>query len=478
MNTRNQKRTTRRVHKILSCVAVFTLIFNFTGCSRKTPREALEEAYEKTFVTGSPAEHLLGLAELNSRLDANNAHSSGLSLTLQELSGEGLEEFAGVLSGLGFSIDTASDLLNRKSSGIMNITYGGTTCLSLSGQINGSNLYLTIPQLLDGSLSVHFSTLNEDLASDSLMAQLFTEAGITLPEDFSMDNLFGASAATDALAQFGTLLSACEDFEDALLVEKADKKSVSLPSEVSAKNIYNVTIPADAYVNVMNATMESVSDYSNALLEVVGETAVANADMEEFRASVDRLAALVGDIVLTVAVTKDGYIRYVESVVESETETFTLTAAFTGDKNPLNNTAVTFVADIDGELFKLTCEQTFDTDTSALAFSADFDYENETLLRISGEGEFTDMEKGEKYTFDMNYLELDLAGMFSASLAGSYYVDTTQCDISEPSGTEYNLFTMSEQDFSDLLVKMITKIRKNPLLSGLLNYIAPGYSYH
>ena len=474
MNNKNTKKITRKIYCFLSILAVLTLLFSCMGCSKKTPREALEEAYEKTFTKGTPTETLLGLTELTSRTKGNNSFSSGLSLSLQELSGEAVGEYAGILSGLGVNIDTASDLGNKKSAGTMDITYGGTTYLTLGGQLNDSKLFLTVPQLLAGSLSIDFSTLKEDLASDSMLAQLFSEAGLTLPENFSPDSLT-SFITPDFLTNLTKFTAAYEALDQAIIVEKADKKSVALPSDVSAKNVYNVTIPKDAYVELINAAVQSLTDYSASLLEAMGETGTEELDLAEFEASVNKLADSVGDIVFTVAVTKDGYISYAESKITSEANTFTLTGTFSGKKHPLHDTEVVFEADVDDETVSISYENSFDTSSNEITFSTGIELNGMTMFTCSGEGTFTDVEKGKKYTLDFNYLEFEAANVLSVSLAGSYYVDTTKCNIPSPTGTEYHLFRMNQEDFTSLALEVITNLQKDPLLSGLLKNLDLGF---
>ena len=176
-------KTSRKLHKFMACLALFSMLFCLSGCGKKTPREALEEAYQKTFFTGSKLENLLGLTDIHTKLSENKAYSTGLSLKIQELSGADLGSYAGFLSGLGITMDSASDLLNRKSAATVDITYGGTTYLTLGGQIQGSKIHITSPQLLNGSLMVNLSTLKTDLASDSMIARALRDAGVALPEE-------------------------------------------------------------------------------------------------------------------------------------------------------------------------------------------------------------------------------------------------------------------------------------------------------
>ncbi len=470
----------------ITMLAVLTLIFcsagcgGCAGCSKKTAREALEDAYTKTFVKNHPVESLVGLKELTSKQQENQAYSSGLSLTLQELSGEDLEEYS-AFSGLGFSMNTASDLANRKASGSFDVNYGGSTYITLGGQMQGSKFYLTVPQLLDGSITLDLSTLKEDLASDSLFAKSFRESGLTLPEDFSAD-MFDSLGALSSLEGLGKITSALDDFSKDLLVEVADKEAVTLPDEIEANSLYTVTITKDSYKSLAKTTLEAIldnmQDSANAVVEALGESAtdvdMSEIDMTEINASLDELAEAVGDVVLTVAVNKDGYITYATSEVATETETFTLTAKFLGEKNPVTESLITFDATVDGETLTFSYQDSFDTETNGLSLTAGFTADGETLLSVACEGSLSDIEKGKKYTLDMDYLEFKLADALSVSLAGSYYIDTTKCDITAPTGTEYGLLTMTENDLTALVLEVLANIQKDPLLSELMNYIDLG----
>lgn len=471
----------RKTGLFFSLLMAFALFFSFAGCSKEPPRKTLDKAFDKTFTVENPTKRLLGTQQLQEAMSEENGYSNGFSLKLQELSGEGLESYSGLLSGLGISVDRASDIKNKKSAGTLGITYGGATYLSISGQLDNSKLYLTVPQLLDGSLSVDFATLEEDLASDSMMAQLFALSGLTLPEGFSSDitdSLFTPHSLTLPVEY----ITALEELKQAVVVEKAKKNAFSLPSEISAKNVYTMTIPQDAYAKVLVAGVDYIESYSASLLksfdELTKETSSSDelyASMEELRNNLERLSDIVGDIVLTVAVNKDGYVTYIGSEVVTETENITFTACFTGKKNPLEDTFLTFQYAYDDKLLLLTYEENFDVEKQTSAFSFGLEIDKETLLALSGEIEYTDVEKGKGYMLDINYLELTLANELTCSFSGSYYLDTTRCEIPSPSGTEYELFAMNETEFSALALSVITKIQNNPLLSALLNYIDLGF---
>lgn len=472
------KNKTNMKRYFITMLALFTLIFcsaGCGGCSKKNPKEVLEAAYNKTFIDNNPLETIVGFSDINEAQNEKKAHSTGLSLTLQDLSGEGFDDLS-AFSGLGFTMDSASDLANRKSSGSISVNYGGSTYITLGGQIQGSKIFLTVPQLLDGSISLDLSTMKEDLESDSLLATAFRESGLDLSKEFSAD-MFESLGSLSALEDLGDLTSAMDDFTESILVKEADK-SVTAPDDVKAKSLYTVTIPADAYNDFAKSFFKLVFDYmteyTNAIAEALDGTATVT-DLDEINDSLDELAEAVGDIVLTVAVNGDGYITYVFTEVKNETENFTLTAKLLGKENPLHNTEIVFDGNIDGETFSLTYEDSFDTDNNTIALNAEFEADDESVLKIGFEGALTDIEKGKKYTLDMDFLELEVPDVLSVSLAGSYYIDTTKCDITAPTGTEYGLLTMTESDLTALVMEVLTNLQADPLLSELLNYIDLGF---
>lgn len=471
MNQTTKKQHARTLRRIFTLTALFALLFCVAGCSKKTPREALDKAYEKTFADSNPFESILGVSELNTKLSENKAHSTGYSLTVRELSGKDLDEYAGYLTGLGISVDSASDLMNRKSAGTLDITYGGTTYLTLGGQIQGSEIFLTCPQLLNSSLSVNLSTLKEDLNSDSALAELFRNSGLTLPEDFSAD-FFEAITSAAAPEDLNDLISAYEALDEALIVEKLGKKEITLPSDVTAKTVYKVTVPKHAYVAFINAVLEYANESSASLSEAIGS---AETDSETFnlldaKLKVQEFADAAGDIVITVAVTKEGYINYMVSTVTAGEDTATFTASLTGANAPLEECKIVMDATVNNEAYHFDFVQKFGTKLNDVSLFAEASKENTKLFSFDCAGTFDNIEKGQKYTLDLDYLDLEYGDTLSVSLTGDYYVDTTECNIAAPAASEYNLLRMSEEDFSALFAEVLTNLSKDPLLSGLLGY--------
>ena len=469
-----KKTSSRTLRTFLTVSVLFTMLFGLAGCSKKTPREALDEAYQKTFVTENPTEALLGLTELSTKLNENKAHSTGYSFTIQEISGEDIGNYAGYLSGLGLSVDTASDLLNRKGNATMDITYGGTTYLTLGGQIQVSELFRTVPQLLDSSLTVDLSTMQEDLNSDSMIARLLRDNGIVLPDDL-LANLTQALTATSAQENAESLMTAWEDLDAAIVVEKLGKKEISLPEDVTAKTVYKVTVPKHAYVAFVNAYLDYSDRTTASLTEAFGleEDAAqqSSTDVLDTKLKFQEFADSMGDIIVTVAVTKEGYINYMTSSVTAGEDTATVTASFTGANAPLEECKIVADATIDQKAYHFDLTQEFDTENNEIDLFARASVDNTELFSFDCVGTFDNVEKGQKFTLDLDYLELEYGTDFSLSLAGDYYVDTTVCDIPAPAPSERNLLRMSQADFTALLMEVSTNLQEDPLLSGILGML-------
>lgn len=473
----NENKVWKNLHKFFSCLALLGMLFCLSGCGKKTPRETLEEAYQKTFFTGNKLENLLGLTDIQTTLKENKAHSTGLSLTLQEISGVDLGPYSGFLSGLGITVDSASDLLNRKSSSTIDITYGGTPYLTLGGQIQGSEIHVTVPQLLNGSLMVNLSTLKSDLNSDSMIAQALRDAGVTLPEDL-FSELTEAFVNPSSFAQLAELTAVFEELDGDIIVEKLKKKEVTLPEDITAKKFYLVTIPENSYVKALQTATDVYMNYYTSLDEALGSETFSDLETEatETKQEIQEFGNELGDILLTVAVTKDGYIRYVESTATYEEETLSFTAFFSDGKQELEETEINFNVKSEENNLKMSLETTFDPESQEITFSSEIKEDQKTILSLATEGEFKDVEKGKKYTLDFDYLEMQAEDDFSVSLAGDYYVDTTKCDISAPSGTAYNLFTMTDSDFGTLVMELLINLQSDPLLSSLLSNFDFGMS--
>lgn len=475
MNTVKNNMTRKKcTKKLVSFLAIFVLLLGCAGCRKQTPQEVVDNAFNKTFSGTSPIEKLLGSTEIQNAINKNTPYSFGSSITLQSLSGSAFGSYAALLSGLGFSYDSATDVANKKLQADIGVSYGGTTYLTAGVQADGSKLYLSVPQLLNGCLSVNLATLKEDLSSNDLFTQAFASSGLTIPDDLSFDiwNLFSADTTVD-FSLPKDVQSAYDAMMKKVVTEKVnDADAVTLPDGVSAKNIYTMTLTKEAYKDFAEAITNYVFDI---FLEQLNEQASAGLDITnieipdaaEIRTFVEELTNTIGDLVLTVAVTKDGYVNCLASDINIEGNTLAFSVVFSGKNSPLEEIDAKVSAKIDGEKLALDYTQKFDSDKKTLSYKGGISFDDFSA-RISAEGQYSNVEKGKKYTFDLNFFEFTCSEDIAFTLSARSYMDITKCEIGTPSATQYEILKMDENALMGLLTEVMTKLQSDPLLSGLL----------
>ena len=477
----------RKTHKkrLVSLIAIFTLLIGCTSCKKETPREALEKAFDKTFSAESPVENLLGISKINEAINNNTPYSSGLSATIENISGELFGDYASLISGFGFSGDSALDIANKRYQSTLGISYGGTTYFTVGVHLDGSKLYLTVPQLLNGNISLDFSSLREDLVSDSFFGQLFTQLlttyggslpeDFTLPENFSIDvwELFTTGDMNIDTTLPKNITDAYDEMNKQIVVEEIKKNEAKLPDGVSAKNVYTMTIPKKAYKDFAAVIVQFGLDSFFELLDDENLSALEELDMpdqEDIDDFLEDLSDTIGDIVLTVAVTKDGYISYMTSTLDIDGSTVDFSASFSGKKSPLEEVDVKVSAKIDGEKVSFSFTQKYDSDKKTATYNSKISAGDFTA-KIAWEGEYSNVEKGKKYTFNLNYFECDFSEDMSFTISASNYMDITKCEISDVTGREYELLKMDQSALLGLVTEVMVNVQNDPMLSGLLGIL-------
>lgn len=467
---------------LVSALAALTLTAGLAGCKKVTPQEAVSEAVTKT-MTESSINNLIGQEKLNKKMTEDLKYSMDYSFTLEEISGEGLdEELANTLAGIGFEVESNMDVEDKKMAGTLDINYGGSTYLSVEAGLADSLISLAVPQLFDGFISIDYDTILEDIKNNPMFADALSMVDESVFEEFTIDELWDAFAESQNLdlesmgIDISDLTDAWESFEDAIEYTELKVKEADLPKEVAAKSAYEIVITEEAYSDLIKEVASFIIDEvfeelnSNPTFQAMYGYTEAPSE-EEIDSFVADIADMVGDIEITVAITKDGYLSYVYSEIELSSEQITLEfeAKLTGKKIPTDDIefTLTLQGDDEDETATFTYEQTFDTKENTIAFEGVFEIEDDGFS-FSGEGEYSDVKKGEKYTFDLNFFELDFSDIFSITLSGSMSIDTTDVDTDQPDGKEYSLFNMTEDEFTALGEEIMTNIENDPLFSELL----------
>lgn len=468
---------------LVSALAALTLTAGLAGCKKVTPQEAVSEAVTKT-MTESSINDLIGQEKLNKKMTEDLKYSMDYSFTLEEISGEGLdEELANTLSGIGFDVESNMDIEDKKMAGTLDINYGGSTYLSVEAGLADSLISLAVPQLFDGFISIDYDTILEDIKNNPMFADALSMVDESVFEEFTIDELWDAFAESQNLdlesmgIDISDLTDAWESFEDAIEYTELKVKEADLPKEVAAKSAYEIVITEEAYSDLIKEVASFIIDEvfeelnSNPTFQAMNGYTEAPSE-EEIDSVVADIADMVGDIEITVAITKDGYLSYVYCEHTIEDVEIELEAMLTGKKNPTDDIAFELtIVNGEEETATFTYDQTFDTKENTIAFEGKFEIEDDEEVdgfSFSGEGEYSDIKKGEKYTFDLNFFELDFSDIFSITLSGSMSIDTTDVDTDQPDGKEYSLFNMTEDEFTALGEEIITNIENDPLFSELL----------
>ena len=468
---------------LVSALAALTLTAGLAGCKKVTPQEAVSEAVTKT-MTESSINNLIGQEKLNKKMTEDLKYSMDYSFTLEEISGEGLdEELANTLAGIGFDVESNMDVEDKKMAGTLDINYGGSTYLSVEAGLADSLISLAVPQLFDGFISIDYDTILEDIKNNPMFADALSMVDESVFEEFTIDKLWDAFAESQNLdlesmgIDISDLTDAWESFEDAIEYTELKVKEADLPKEVAAKSAYEIVITEDAYSDLIKEVASFIIDEVFEKLNSDPTFQAMNGYMEapseeEIDSVVADIADMVGDIEITVAITKDGYLSYVYCEHTIEEVDIELEAMLTGKKIPTDDIAIelTLVNDKE-ETATFTYDQTFDTKENTIAFEGKFEIEDDEEtdgFSFSGEGEYRDVKKGEKYTFDLNFFELDFSDIFSITISGSMGIDTTDVDTDQPGGKEYSLFDMTQDEFTALGEEIMTNIENDPLFSELL----------
>lgn len=468
---------------LVSALAALTLTAGLAGCKKVTPQEAVSEAVTKT-MTESSINNLIGQEKLNKKMTEDLKYSMDYSFTLEEISGEGLdEELANTLAGIGFDVESNMDVEDKKMAGTLDINYGGSTYLSVEAGLADSLISLAVPQLFDGFISIDYDTILEDIKNNPMFADALSMVDESVFEEFTIDELWDAFAESQNLdlesmgIDISDLTDAWESFEDAIEYTELKVKEADLPKEVAAKSAYEIVITEDAYSDLIKEVASFIIDEvfeelnSNPTFQAMNGYTEAPSE-EEIDSVVADIADMVGDIEITVAITKDGYLSYVYCEHTIEEVEIELEAMFTGKKIPTDDIAVELtLVNGEEETATFTYDQTFDTKENTIAFEGKFEIEDDEEtdgFSFSGEGEYSDVKKGEKYTFDLNFFELDFSDIFSITVSGSMGIDTTDVDTDQPDGKEYSLFDMTQDEFTALGEEIMTNIENDPLFSELL----------
>lgn len=440
------------------------------------PKGKVQSAILKTVDAYASAAEKAALPD-TSELLAGGKYSQSLSLSIEDMA-----EYTS-MEGLGIRMTHDVDMDGQKISSVVTPFYGSVDLLTMQLALDGSRIYATSPELVDGIFyGVDTSTLGVDL--DKLGADLPSEMEnlgfnifelMELAQKYSQPDDESKAALTDA---FKELYKAIE-------VEKTGSESKKINGTSVKCTAYHVFIPQDELEDCLDALedcMDSV-DYEEMYTQImlamgidedtvedaVDEMDFSEADMGEAFDSFKEVLDALGDIELDVYL-DGGYVMavvYDERIEGSDVE---LELCLGGGKNYVDDLSLTI--NIDGEELTITStgdhsakEGVFTDETiievdsyevlvSEISYEADAEDGNFSWTldmdgaSVNAEGQLTVGKNS--VMLNLEELELRAYGESIITLAVSYTMDSysdKNVTVNEP----VMLADMDEDDLMDLV---------------------------
>ncbi len=469
-------------------VAVVLIMKNKGNGSAK---ETVETAVSSTLSSDSPTllSGYLGSEELNTMIESG-AYSQSITLNITDLSGYSMPEDAYLFEGLGITTDSSVDLANEQVFSSAAITYGGISYLDFDMFAYNDYMAVALPSLFSGYIEFKTTNFAEDFNNSYIASMLGSE--YQLPAELSFDYF-------EYLRELNTTEIAVPDeineFLESIEYSKADSAEVGSLGKCDG---YNITVTKESvkdlfkwfcdYCNANNVTI-SYAEFEPYLptedivftvyvdkkgrmvrfsyeddFNVDGTTLNVNAKID-FVGTDRPTDVITGSIDLTAEGTT------LSLVIDSKT-TATATSSVTNTTLSVNMYGMA--------MGSFTYYSSVDTSTGIYTMNASIDAMGENYLYMTMDGLYSNVVAGKSYTFDINDMTIDIMnGEYCVSLNGSISQGPLSGSVEQPSGTKYDLFTMTESDLTVISEEMMNNVLNGPLgtLIGGMSFSSDDYGY-
>ncbi len=451
------------------------------------PETAVTEAMTNTFTGGgnSLEAEYLGQKELTA-MQESGSYESRFEVNITELNGSfGTEydEYLPMLAGLGISSSASIDLDAQRFAESGSIQYDGTSYLDYQYYAYDDYIALACPDLFEGYLEVKTSNFGEDFNHSPLAEAL----GETIDPSFAFRffDLFSTQPDVDV-----TIPDELQTFMDEIRFEAGEKESIELDGRTQSCQSYRIVIPRES--------IEKLAKWFCSYLTELG-TPAEYSDIEEILPD--------DDMVCNIYVDKKGrMVRFsFDQALTADGETLELicTIDFTGADDPADHVTGEIKAVLNGYAYGISFDSvtnetaassttntkadinvsgisvvnleyasTFDTATGGGHMDLSVSAMYQTLLSLAADYRYSDVVSGKSYTINIDELSLDIMGELTMKANASYSLAPLSGPVEEPSGTKYDLFTLTEEDTEALLTEIAENLMEGPL--GSLLYAGYG----
>lgn len=437
----------------------------------------------------------IGFAELNKLKKTRPMHTNiDLSFTDPESSGN--------FNNIGIEIDGVTDYTKKMAEYDLSLgTYGIE--MSVGKMVAADNtLYLSAPIIFqDQVYSLNLTNLGRDF-NKSAWSEVINE---TLPEDYSL-TLFEGTDVTESIKKAGEMGELYALFQKqgkviagATKMETLkEKREFSFDGDFAEYGGVQVTVDKDAYNQAMETLCKDILN-SNYYTEFMrGYETTFRGDFDEIKEEMDSViehmfgTRFEQDIVLDFYLDRKGRIVNISTpedlAVSSEYTDLDYLAVdieFSGTERALDCIeggvylqageeilyfGISRMAEITEESYEedltLILQDDRSSDEITLWYASSWGYEDQSYeiqmqmdtpdnsLGLSAEGAYTDIEKGERYTVQVDNAAITIDGENILLMTGSMSTEPAENQIEVPEKST-NILEMSEGDITSLLYGML-----------------------
>ncbi len=433
----------------------------------------------------------IGLIELNQQKSTKPIHTNvDLSFTDPESSG--------TFNNISVEVDAVTDYSKKMAEYDLSLgTYGIE--MNIGKMVAANNtLYLSVPVAFqDQVYSLDLTNLGRDFNQSTWSEILDTK----LPEDYSL-TLFEDTDVTESIKNAGEMGELYTLFQkqgkviaSATKVETLkEKRELSLDEDFAEYGGVQVTVDKDAYNQAMETLCDDILN-SNYYAEFMrGYETTFRGDFDELKEQMDSAVEHIfgtrfeQDIVLDFYLDKKGRIVNISTPEDLEISSeytnldyLSVDITFSGTERALDCIeggvylqageeilyfGISRMAEIteDSYIEDLTfvLQDNRSSDEITFGYTGSWGYEDqsyemqmemntpESSLGLSANGAYTDIEKGERYTIEIDNATITIDGEDLLLMTGSMTTEPAENEIEVPENTT-NVLEMSEGDITNLL---------------------------
>ena len=468
---------------VVLVAAIAVGIYFLVSKKPHNPEEAITAAMSNTFSAErtSTAAGWLSSQDL-SMLTQNSSYQVNMDMTIDEVSGS-LAEDISMLEGFGFTTAAAIDLNAARYAGGGSILYDGTSYIDYDIYAYDDYIALACPSLFEGYIEFKTTNFGTDFNNSPLAEALDTTIDPSI--GFQFFELFTTAQETDV-----EVPHEFQEFLDSIRYEEGDKKDLQVNGKSQTCQGYRIVVPRDSMENLLRW----LCDYAGSLGTPVEYEEIAEIlPREDFVMNVyvdnkGRMARFSFELPIESAQTElscqidftglgDNPADHVTGNITMNIEGYAYGFSFESTTNTSGATTTqntTMSVDVSGiSVANATYVSTFDTETKDAHMDLSVSAMYTSILSMNLDYSYTDVVPGEQFTVNLEDLTLDIAGELTIGLSGSSTVSKLNGSVEEPSGTKYDLFTMTEDDFNVLAEEIMENMLNGPLGSfiagGLYN---------